>query len=437
MFVLLPTCLSQVIKDLLRNTLAIQAETVRKQQAAKAAAEEVVRRQQAQAAESRRLAELAEQQRLLDEARRKQAEIAEQLETERQKRALEEERKRVDAAVAEQQRLLEGERRSQQLLLQQAAAEGEVRKKKEADEVARKQKEAEETAARRQQAQAAESRRLAELAEQQRELDEARRKRVEERERVEAAVAAQQRKLEDDRRTLAEDSAEQNRLIEARRQQADLAKQQRQLDVERHRRSQPPPPLQLPVGAFTTITSSALKIPRRELDLQNKISSGATSTVFKGTWRGTNVAVKVLRADRGDKAYQVLEKELSILVHTRHDRVVNLMGVCEDLFPTDGGNVALITQLMVRGSLYFVLHDQSAAAISYRPRSLEMRLQLGKDIAEAMRFLHASRIFHRDLKSGNVLVDDEGRAKVADFGMSSFNCESKSRVTAALGNIPY
>ena len=245
------------------------------------------------------------------------------------------------------------------------------------------------------------------------------------------AVRKQQAAAEEAARRQRQPAAESRRLGE-------LAKQQRvSVGVERQRHAQVPPSMPSPVGVFTTFTSSALKIPRRELDLQNKISSGATSTVFKGTWRGTNVAVKILRADRGDKAYQELERELSILVHIRHDRVVNLMGVCEDLHDTDGGDVALITQLMVRGSLYFVLHDQSATAISYRPRSLEMRLQLGKDIAEAMRFLHASRIFHKDLKSGNVLVDDEGRAKVADFGMSSFNCESKSRVTAALGNIPY
>ena len=188
-------------------------------------------------------------------------------------------------------------------------------------------------------------------------------------------------------------------------------------------------------GAFADFTSSALKILRREIDLQSKISSGATSTVHKGTWRGTNVAVKILRADRGDKAYKVLERELSILIHVRHDRVVNLMGVCDDLQDIDGGNVALITQLMGRGSLYYLLHNQSATAISYRPQSLEMRLQLSKDIAEAMRFLHASRIFHRDLKSGNVLVDNDGRAKVADFGMSAFNRESMSQVTAALGTM--
>ena len=267
------------------------------------------------------------------------------------------------------------------------------------------------------------------------------RKKVSERKRVESAVATQQRKLEDDRRKLVEETAEQTRLSQGRRKQAELAEQQRQLDGARQRRATVPSTLPSPAGACTNFSSSAVKIPRRELDLQtksweNKISSGATSTVYKGAWRGINVAVKIFRADHGDKAYQMLERELSILVHIRHDRVVNFMGVCDDLHNTDGGNVALITQLMVRGSLYFVLHHQSATAISYRPRSLEMRLQLGRDIAEAMRFLHASRIFHRDLKSGNVLVDDDGRAKVADFGMSSFNRESVSRVTAALGNVP-
>ena len=351
---------------------------------------------------------------------------------------LKEERERVEAFFTAQQRKLEDDRRKQQAADEAVRRQQLVQKQAEAEEAARKKeaaqkRQAAEEAARHQQAQDAETRRLAELAEQQRSLDEARRKQVEERECVEAMVAAQQRKSEDDQREL----EDQNRLSEAIRKQGEIAEQQRQLDIERQQRLQTPPSLQSQPRTFTTFTSLAVNIPRRELDLQNKISSGATSTVYKGMWRGTNVAVKILRADRGDKAYQALETELNILIHTRHDRVVNLMGVCEDLQDTDGGNVALITQLMARGSLYFVLHNTSATAMSYRPRSLEMRLQLCKDIAEAMRFLHASQVFHKDLKSGNVLVDDDGRAKVADFGMSGFKRESMSRVTAAVGTVSW
>jgi serine/threonine protein kinase len=182
----------------------------------------------------------------------------------------------------------------------------------------------------------------------------------------------------------------------------------------------------------------ACVIPRRELHVDvceaNKISSGATSTVYHGTWRGTKIAMKVMRGDRGDKSYDILQKELVILKNLRHSRILILMGVCEDLHPTDGGSVALITQLMERGTLYSILHEtRDAATINYRPRHNHERFRLALDVSEGMAFLHNSHVVHRDLKSPNVLIDCDGRAKVADFGLSSYNQHSMSKVTAVVG----
>ena len=553
-------CISQEIKNVLRNAPAIRAEAVRKQA-------EASRHQQTQDTEFRRLVELAEQESMLeevarrikeaDEVARKQREAEEaarrqQLlqkqaaaeEAERQ-RKLEDDRRKQQAAdeaarrqqllqkqaaaeELERQRKLEDDLRKQQaadeavrrqqLLQKQAETEEAARRKKEADEVARKQREAEVEAARRQQ----QKREADEAARIKKEADDRARKQKEDeevtarrtKEAEEALVLAATSNftgltsdqvgdlvmgLGDDYKefkpifvrkgftgALVAQAMDDNELFDYLKEVGVTSKlQQKAIEMKFRTFYQPSKssntntvpitssgsvsvnsvggsgggsssnsssgsgvssstfsaaasfPVQPPQpGAFAAFMS-AVKIPRRELDLQNKISFGATCMVYKGTWRGTNVAVKILRADRGDKAYQELERELSVLVHIRHDRVVNLMGMCEELQDIDGGNVALITQLMVRGSLYFVLHNQSATAISYRPRSLEMRLQLSKDVAEAMRFLHASRVLHCDLKSENVLVDDDGRAKVADFGMSKFNRESMSRVTAALGTWPW
>jgi serine/threonine protein kinase len=50
-----------------------------------------------------------------------------------------------------------------------------------------------------------------------------------------------------------------------------------------------------------------------------------------------------------------------------------------------------------------------------------------------MRFLHHSRLIHRDLKSGNVLIQSDGRAKICDFGLSSFRDASVSAMTGIVG----
>ena len=54
-----------------------------------------------------------------------------------------------------------------------------------------------------------------------------------------------------------------------------------------------------------------------------------------------------------------------------------------------------------------------------------------------MQFLHSRGLFHRDLKSANVLVDGAGRCKVTDFGLSKFRDLSKSHMTGIIGTVAW
>ena len=62
--------------------------------------------------------------------------------------------------------------------------------------------------------------------------------------------------------------------------------------------------------------------------------------------------------------------------------------------------------------------------------SYSEKLQIALDTSKAMHFLHASRVIHRDLKSANVLLDGNGRAKVADFGLAEVHQTMQQSVTA-------
>ena len=85
------------------------------------------------------------------------------------------------------------------------------------------------------------------------------------------------------------------------------------------------------------------------------------------------------------------------------------------------GEFFLVNEFMANGDLMDGLSKRDP--ITNTPTlSWEKRLQIAADIAEGMKFLHSRTppIIHRDLKSANVLLDYDNRAKIADFGLSRF-----------------
>lgn len=156
------------------------------------------------------------------------------------------------------------------------------------------------------------------------------------------------------------------------------------------------------------------------------------SLVHEGVWRESPVAFKVIRGDNQERARAILNAELAVLTTLRHPRILNLMAICHDVPPAEG-LVGLLTEFMERGSLYSILHDTSESARAIRPKTVKDKLLVCLDIAEGMRFLHNSRLIHRDLKSANVLVDRDGRCKISDFGLSKYRELSMTHITGGAG----
>ena len=180
--------------------------------------------------------------------------------------------------------------------------------------------------------------------------------------------------------------------------------------------------------------SGLLEIQRDELVIMERLSSGGFSTVYRGEWRYTGIAVKVLRCKVDDKAYVSLQTELAVMSQLRHPRILTLMGVCRDLDMLDG-TVALIMEHMERGSLFSILHDKTSIPLG--PSNILERMSFLQDIADGMRFLHKSGVVHRDLKSANVLVGSNNHAKIADFGLSSYHEQAQTLVTNVISTPAY
>lgn len=144
-----------------------------------------------------------------------------------------------------------------------------------------------------------------------------------------------------------------------------------------------------------------------DFELSKKIGQGAFSTVYHGFQKSTGhpVAMKKLNSSLLTKDnFEAYIRELSILTHVNHFAITPFVGV------TSKEPYYIITQLMRGDSLFYRLHTQRN---QLSPTKLTI-IALG--IAYGMAYLHSEKIMHRDLKSLNILLDNDDYPHICDFG---------------------
>ncbi|XP_042049804.1 serine/threonine-protein kinase EDR1-like [Salvia splendens] len=147
-----------------------------------------------------------------------------------------------------------------------------------------------------------------------------------------------------------------------------------------------------------------------DLVLGERIGLGSYGEVYHADWNGTEVAVKkFLDQDFSGAALDEFKREVRIMRRLRHPNVVLFMGAV-----TRPPNLSIITEFLPRGSLYRIIHRPHCQIDEKR------RIKMALDVAKGMNCLHTSipTIVHRDLKSPNLLVDNNWNVKVGDFGLS-------------------
>ncbi|KAF5444718.1 hypothetical protein F2P56_033826 [Juglans regia] len=166
---------------------------------------------------------------------------------------------------------------------------------------------------------------------------------------------------------------------------------------------------------------------------RNLIGQGSFGVVYKGTLAdGTLVAVKQI-LDLDSKGDEEFCNEVEIISKIRHRNLLSLRGCCVTSDNLKGKRRFLVYDFMSNGSL----NDQLYTSGSYHEHSRKkltwpQRKNIILDVAKGLGYLHHGiqpAIYHRDIKTTNILLDSEMKAKVADFGLAKQNNAGQSHLT--------
>ncbi|GKA81904.1 kinase-like domain, phloem protein 2-like protein [Tanacetum coccineum] len=153
-----------------------------------------------------------------------------------------------------------------------------------------------------------------------------------------------------------------------------------------------------------------IKLATKTFNLDNLIGHGDFGNVYKGHTHGDNIiAAKRLGRESAEGEAEFMT-ELEILMEFKHENVIGLIGYC-----VEEDEKIIVYEYASRGSLDKYLSDNSLTWV--------MRLKICIDIAIGLEFLHGTvsspeMVIHRDISSNNVLLFDDWKAKITDFGLS-------------------
>ncbi|XP_027358751.1 LEAF RUST 10 DISEASE-RESISTANCE LOCUS RECEPTOR-LIKE PROTEIN KINASE-like 1.3 [Abrus precatorius] len=164
-------------------------------------------------------------------------------------------------------------------------------------------------------------------------------------------------------------------------------------------------------------------------DPSRELGDGGFGTVYYGTLKdGRVVAVKRLH-ERTLKHVDQFMNEVEILARLQHKNLVALYG-CTSRHSRE---LLLVYEYIPNGTVADHLYGKWAKSKSL---PWAVRLNIAVETADALAYLHASDVIHRDVKSNNILLDDEFGVKVADFGLSRLFPSNVTHVSTAPQGTP-
>ena len=160
------------------------------------------------------------------------------------------------------------------------------------------------------------------------------------------------------------------------------------------------------------------KISPNELTYSKLIGEGAQSKVYEGYYLRNHCAIKDLK----NVDYKSFMSELVIMSNLSHPTIPHFYGVV-----LENKNISIITE--------FITGETLNAKLPYL--DFNTKLNIIKDIANVLEYMHVNHIIHRDLKPENIILDNKNKPYLIDYGIAKICANKKNVMTSSKGTLYY
>ncbi|EPS66052.1 hypothetical protein M569_08722 [Genlisea aurea] len=162
------------------------------------------------------------------------------------------------------------------------------------------------------------------------------------------------------------------------------------------------------------------RIDLRKLNMGPAFAQGAFGKLYRGTYNGEDVAIKLLERpgndpERAQLMEQQFQQEVMMLARLKHPNIVRFIGAAQKSVVW-----CIVTEYAKGGSVRQFLTKRQNRWVP-----LKLAVKQALDVARGMEYVHRLNLIHRDLKSDNLLISADKSIKIADFGVARIEVQTE------------